>query len=91
VQASKLWLRSGTLLLGKRCSNTHSKQSLEKSMDKDRVAGAAKQAKGKVKDAAGKVTGDEKLRTEGKADKVEGKVQNTFGGLKDKAREALDE
>jgi uncharacterized protein YjbJ (UPF0337 family) len=60
-------------------------------MDKDRVAGAAKQAKGKLKDAAGKLTGDEKLRAEGKADKVEGKVQNTFGGLKDKAREALDE
>jgi uncharacterized protein YjbJ (UPF0337 family) len=60
-------------------------------MDKDRVAGAAKQVKGKLKDAAGKVTGDEKLRTEGKADKVEGKVQNTIGGLKDKAREALDE
>jgi uncharacterized protein YjbJ (UPF0337 family) len=60
-------------------------------MDKDRVAGAAKQAKGKLKDAAGKVTGDEKLRAEGKADKAEGKVQNTFGGLKDKAREALKE
>jgi uncharacterized protein YjbJ (UPF0337 family) len=60
-------------------------------MDKDRVAGAAKQAKGRLKDAAGKITGDEKLRAEGKADKVEGKVQNAVGGLKDKAREALDE
>jgi uncharacterized protein YjbJ (UPF0337 family) len=29
-----------------------------KAMDKDRVAGAAKQAKGAVKDAAGKLTGD---------------------------------
>ena len=60
-------------------------------MDKDRVAGAAKQAKGNLKEAAGKVTGDEKLKAEGKADKVEGKVQNAFGGLKDKAREALDD
>jgi len=60
-------------------------------MDKDRVAGAAKQAKGRLKDAAGKITGDEKLKAEGKADKVEGKVQNAFGGLKDKAREALDD
>jgi uncharacterized protein YjbJ (UPF0337 family) len=60
-------------------------------MDKDRVAGAAKQAKGAVKDAAGKVTGDQKLQAEGKADKVEGKVQNTVGGMKDKAREALDD
>ena len=30
-------------------------------MDKDRIAGAAKQAKGAVKEAAGKVTGDAKL------------------------------
>jgi uncharacterized protein YjbJ (UPF0337 family) len=67
------------------------KPDLETSMDKDRVAGAAKQAKGRLKDAAGKITGDEKLRAEGKADKVEGKVQNAVGGLKDKVREALDE
>jgi uncharacterized protein YjbJ (UPF0337 family) len=59
-------------------------------MDKDRVEGAWKEAKGAVKDAAGKVTGDSKLQAEGKADKVEGKVQNAVGGLKDKAREALD-
>lgn len=60
-------------------------------MDKDRIAGAAKQAKGSLKDAAGKVTGDAKLQGEGKMDKAEGKVQNTAGGLKDKAREALDD
>ena len=59
-------------------------------MDKDRIAGAGKQAKGAVKDAVGKVTGDSKLQAEGKADKVEGKVQNTVGGTKDKVREALD-
>jgi uncharacterized protein YjbJ (UPF0337 family) len=63
----------------------------EEHMDKDRVEGAAKQVKGKVKDAAGKLTGDEKMRAEGKMDKAEGKVQNTYGGMKDKAREALDD
>lgn len=57
-------------------------------MDKDRVAGAAKQAKGAVKDAAGKLTGDAKLQAEGKADKAAGKVQNAAGGLKDAARKA---
>jgi uncharacterized protein YjbJ (UPF0337 family) len=56
-------------------------------MDKDRVEGAAKQAKGAVKDAAGKVTGDAKLQAEGKADKAEGKVQNAVGGLKDKLKD----
>ena len=55
-------------------------------MDKDRIEGTLKQAKGAVKEAAGKVTGDTKLQAEGKADKVEGKVQNTIGGLKDAAK-----
>ena len=60
-------------------------------MDKDRIAGAAKQAKGSVKEAIGKVTGDAKTQAEGAADKTEGKVQNAIGGLKDKAREVLDD
>jgi uncharacterized protein YjbJ (UPF0337 family) len=54
--------------------------------DKDRIKGSAEQAKGKVKEWAGKVTGDKKTETEGKADQVKGKVQNTFGGLKDAVR-----
>jgi uncharacterized protein YjbJ (UPF0337 family) len=52
-------------------------------MDKDRVEGSAKQAKGKVKEVAGKALGDTKTETEGKADQVKGKVQNTVGGIKD--------
>jgi uncharacterized protein YjbJ (UPF0337 family) len=36
------------------------------------------------------VTGDAKLQGEGKADQVEGKVQNAVGGAKDKIKEALD-
>ena len=59
-------------------------------MDKDRIEGAGKQIKGAVKEGAGKVTGDEKLKNEGKADKVEGKVQNTVGGIKDKVRDAVE-
>ncbi len=56
-------------------------------MDKDRVEGMAHQAKGAVKDAAGKVTGDEKLQAEGKAEKAGGKVQNAVGGAKDAVRD----
>ena len=41
-------------------------------MDKDRIEGAGKQAKGKVKETWGKVTGDAKTEAEGKADKAEG-------------------
>jgi uncharacterized protein YjbJ (UPF0337 family) len=52
-------------------------------MDKDRVVGAAKEVKGSVKETIGKAVGDAKLQSDGKADKVEGKVQNAIGGLKD--------
>ena len=55
-------------------------------MDKDRVDGTAHQAKGKVKEVAGKVTGDSKLEAEGTTEKVAGKVQNTVGGVKDAVR-----
>lgn len=55
-------------------------------MDKDRVEGSANQAKGTVKEVAGKLTGDAKLEAEGKTDKAAGKVQNAIGGLKDTLR-----
>ena len=52
-------------------------------MDKDRIAGAVKEIKGSVKETIGKAIGDANLQSDGKADKVEGKVQNAIGGLKD--------
>jgi uncharacterized protein YjbJ (UPF0337 family) len=58
-------------------------------MDRDRIAGAAKQAKGAVKEAVGKAVGDNKLVADGKSDKVEGKIQKAVGGLKDAVRDAL--
>ncbi|WP_435259931.1 CsbD family protein [Thioclava sp. FR2] len=57
-------------------------------MDKDRIVGSAKLLKGKAKVAVGKAIGDEKLEAEGRADKVEGKVQNAVGGIKDTIRDA---
>jgi uncharacterized protein YjbJ (UPF0337 family) len=60
-------------------------------MNKDRIEGSAEQAKGKVKEIAGKVTGDSKLEGEGKADQVAGKIKNTVGGIKDSIKEALDD
>jgi len=56
-------------------------------MDKDRIEGSAEQFKGKVKEMAGKVTGDSKTEAEGKTDQVKGKVQNAVGGVKDAIRE----
>ncbi len=56
-------------------------------MDKDRIKGMADQAKGTAKEVAGKVLGDEKLKTEGKVDKLKGKVENAVGGAKDALRD----
>ncbi len=58
-------------------------------MDKDRIEGSANQAKGAIKEAVGKVTGDAKLQSEGVADKAAGKVQNAVGGFKDAVRDAV--
>ena len=55
-------------------------------MDKDRIEGSAQRAKGKIEETAGKITGDEKLKADGKADQVAGKVKNVIGGVKDTIR-----
>lgn len=59
-------------------------------MDKDRIIGSAKEAKGAVKEAVGKLAGDAKLQSDGKADRAEGAVQNAVGGVKDAVRDALN-
>ena len=60
-------------------------------MDKDRIEGSAAQAKGKVKEVAGELTGDTKLETEGKVDQAAGKVRNTVGAIKDAAKESVED
>jgi len=52
-------------------------------MNKDRVEGSAKQAKGSLKEAVVKATGNRRLQGKGAAEKVEGKIQNAVGGAKD--------
>ncbi|CCG08684.1 CsbD family protein [Pararhodospirillum photometricum] len=56
-------------------------------MDKDRIVGSAKQIKGSIEEALGKVLGDAKLEEDGRADQAEGKAQNIAGGLKDSDKE----
>jgi uncharacterized protein YjbJ (UPF0337 family) len=58
-------------------------------MDKDRIAGTAKEVKGSVKEAVGKVVGDAKLQSDGKAEQTAGKIQNAVGGMKDTVREIV--
>ena len=59
-------------------------------MDREHVKGAADKAKGAMKDAAGKVTGDTKLQSEGKIDKAKGAAHNAAADVKDAARKATD-
>jgi uncharacterized protein YjbJ (UPF0337 family) len=58
-------------------------------MHKDTVKGAAKDAKGSIKEAVGKATGNDKMAADGAAERVAGKVQKGVGNLKDAARSAL--
>lgn len=55
-------------------------------MDEDRIEGSAKQMKGKAKEGVGNITGDEKLKRDGEADRVEGKAQDVAGSVKDTLR-----
>lgn len=58
-------------------------------VDDDRAEGSLKQAGGELKEGAGKLFGDSKMKHEGQADQAEGKLQNAWGSAKDEAREAL--
>ena len=53
-------------------------------MDREHVKGTADKVKGTIKDTAGKVTGDKKLESEGKA---KGSAHNVAGDLKDAVKE----
>jgi uncharacterized protein YjbJ (UPF0337 family) len=64
--------------------------SKELHMDREHIKGAADKAKGAIKDAAGKITGDTKLQTEGKIDKAKGAAHDAAGDVKDAVRRATD-
>jgi uncharacterized protein YjbJ (UPF0337 family) len=48
------------------------------------------QAKGRVKQAAGDLTDDDDLKSEGKADELLGKAKGVLDDLRDKADEAME-
>lgn len=49
------------------------------------------QAKGKLKEAAGILTDDDKLKNEGKADQMAGDAKNVVQEVADKASEVIDD
>jgi len=58
-------------------------------MNKDQLAGRMEEAKGKLKEVAGKAVGSEKLEGKGIAEQAAGKVQKTYGDVKEKAKDAI--
>ena len=59
-------------------------------MDKDRIAGAAKDFVGKAEGAVGNLTGEAKTQAEGRAREAAGTVQNLYGQAKDAVSDATD-
>ncbi|MEI9978289.1 MAG: CsbD family protein [Edaphobacter sp.] len=51
------------------------------------VKGAKENAGGKIKEVAGRVTGDRKLENEGKVDQVKGAVHSVVGDAKDSVKD----
>ena len=59
-------------------------------MDKDRIAGSAKDFAGKVEGAVGDIASDPRTQAAGRAREATGTAQNLYGQAKDAAREAMD-
>ncbi|HME69852.1 MAG TPA: CsbD family protein [Myxococcota bacterium] len=53
------------------------------------ASGKSDELKGRVKEAAGVLTGDKKLKREGKADQAVGKVKQKVKKVVDKVKDAL--
>ncbi|ACA18842.1 CsbD family protein [Methylobacterium sp. 4-46] len=56
----------------------------------DKVKGAANEAAGNIKQGVGNLTGDEKLKAEGKAQELKGEAQRTVGDAKEGIKNAAD-
>ena len=54
------------------------------------ASGTADQAKGVVKEAVGKATGDKRTEAEGKTDQVKGKVKNATDDVTEAAKGVKD-
>jgi uncharacterized protein YjbJ (UPF0337 family) len=52
--------------------------------------GDVDEAKGRVKEAAGSLTGDDGLKNEGKVDRASGTVKDKVGDAADKAKDVVN-
>jgi uncharacterized protein YjbJ (UPF0337 family) len=60
-------------------------------MNRDELSGKADRLRGRVKQAAGDLTDDERLRDEGIVDEAAGSIQETFGRGRRKVGDALED
>jgi len=60
-------------------------------MNKDQVKGRVEEAKGKIKETFGRVTGHPDTEDQGTVDKVTGKVQKNFGDAKERVKDEMDD
>jgi uncharacterized protein YjbJ (UPF0337 family) len=58
--------------------------------EKDQAAGGLQQAKGRLKESAGALTGNEHLKAEGEADQLAGKARNKKGEVKEGIKNIVD-
>jgi uncharacterized protein YjbJ (UPF0337 family) len=58
-------------------------------MNKDQVQGRVEEAKGAVKQATGRVTGHPDLEDRGAIEKAAGKVQKTYGDVKEQVKDQI--
>ena len=59
-------------------------------MNKDQAKGHLEQAKGKVKEVAGKLVGNDELELKGKIQKTGGKAQAAYGDVKEDIKDAVN-
>ena len=59
--------------------------------NQDELRGKAESFKGRMKEAAGDLSGDQRLHDEGVADEITGNVKEGFGKARRKVGEALDD
>jgi uncharacterized protein YjbJ (UPF0337 family) len=60
-------------------------------MNKDQVKGSAKDIAGKVREQAGKLTGDKEQEAKGLGKQVTGKTQKKVGDGKEAVKDAIDD
>lgn len=62
----------------------------DKSTTEQRADGTIDEGKGRLKEAAGALTGDQDLKSEGKGDQLKGKVKKTAADARDTVKQGLD-